>query len=38
MIDELYRLDLKNAPQTLVDVSPLMLTAYLRLDHAIRPM
>jgi hypothetical protein len=36
--DKLYRLHHKNAPQTLADGSPLMLMAYLKLDHATRPM
>lgn len=36
--DKLYRLNHKNAPQTLVDGSPLMLMVYLKLDHAIRTM
>ena len=36
--DKLYRLHHKNAPQTLVGGSPLMLMVYLKLDHAIRPM
>jgi hypothetical protein len=36
--DKLYRLHHKNAPQTLVDVSQLMLMVYLELGYAIRPM
>lgn len=34
----LDRLHHKNAPQTLVDGSPLMLMVYLELDHTIRLM
>lgn len=36
--DNFYRLHYENAPQTLVDGSPLMLMVYLKLDHAIRTM
>lgn len=36
--DNFYRLHHENAPQTLVDGSPLMLMVHLKLDHAIRPM
>ena len=36
--DKLYRLNHENAPQTLVNGSPLMLTVYIKLGHAIRPM
>ena len=36
--DNFYRLHHKNAPQTLVGVSPLMLMVRFGLDHATRPM
>lgn len=36
--DKLYRLNHENAPQTLVDGSPLMLTVYLGLDRVTRQM
>jgi len=36
--DKLYRLPRENAPQTLVDGSPLMLMTHFRPDQATRPM